>query len=126
MRTDDPRLVPRKWRHMVGVEAVERALQRLATLCAPSHVPVIYASYRNALDDRVRGTARRLGFIVVNVDGRARARLAATGRDYSSLRLSASDPHPSPEYHALIADAIYEDAVRPWLLARHREAAEPR
>jgi lysophospholipase L1-like esterase len=118
-RTNDAMLVPRSYRHMVGVEAVERALRRLAQFCQEQGIPVVYAGTGGELDERVRPLARELGFVVVDgIDHRVEQYLQQTGREIASLQVNPMDPHPNREYHTLIGASLYEEAVLPLALQR--------
>jgi GDSL-like Lipase/Acylhydrolase family len=80
-RTNDAMLAPRSYRHMVGLEAVERALRRLSQLCRERDIPVVYAGTGGELDERVRPLARELGFVVVDgIDQRVEQYLQHSGR----------------------------------------------
>src|SRR5262249_53779469 len=95
--TDDPALVPRAYRHMVGAEAVERAFRRFSRFCRERGIPIVFAGTGGLLDDRVRPVARELGFIVVDgVDERVDRYLQVTGLGTESLQVSTTDPHPNP------------------------------
>jgi lysophospholipase L1-like esterase len=118
-RGSDPVLVPRTYQHMVGVEAVERALRRLSEFCQARGIPVVYAGTGGVLDERVAPLARELGFVVVNgINDRVEAYLQRTGLETTALQVSRGDPHPNPEGHALIGASLYEEAVLPLLLRR--------
>jgi lysophospholipase L1-like esterase len=116
-RTNDAALAPPAYRHMVGIEAVEGSLRRLAGYSRDRHVPVIYAGTGGELDALVRPLAHALGFVVIDdLDDVVEAHLARSNRSATSLRLSATDLHPNPELHAIIGRRLSE-AVAP-LVAR--------
>jgi GDSL-like Lipase/Acylhydrolase family len=118
-RSNDPDQVPSFFRHMVGMDAVVHALSRLARVAGDRGIPVVYAGWRSELEDRIRPTARALGFTVVDgIPERTRRFLEASGRSYDSLLVSPTDGHPNREFHALIGAGIYEEAIRPWYDAR--------
>jgi lysophospholipase L1-like esterase len=122
-RTNDAALAPPAYRHMVGADAVERALTRLAAHCVEHGIPVVYAGTGGDLDARVRPMARRLGFVVVDdLAARVDAYLQRTGRPLTSLQVSASDPHPNRDNHALIAASLY-DAIAPLMTSLEAHAA---
>ena len=86
-------------------------------------IPVVYAGTGGDLDARVRPLARRLGFVVVDdLAARVDAYLRRTGREPASLQVSADDPHPNRDDHALIAASLY-DAIAPLAPALEAHAA---
>ena len=122
-RTDDAALAPPAYRHMVGADAVERALVRLAAYSDEHGIPIVYAGTGGDLDARVRPMAWRLGFVVVDdLAARVDAYLQGEGRDMASLQVSISDPHPNRDGHALIAASLY-DAIAPLTPALGAHAA---
>jgi hypothetical protein len=114
-RSNDPSRVPRFYRHMVGIEAVARALTRLARVTVERGISVVYVGWESDLNDRIRPIARSLGFIVVDgIAARTQRFLDAGSREYASLLVSSTDRHPNAELHALIGAGIYEEALLPW------------
>src|SRR5262245_14545228 len=123
---DGPAHAPPELLHLAGKPAVRRAYERLAGLATQYGFTVVYAAYTQRerkptsteLDAEIRPLAAASGFIVVDFIPRMDSLLAPQHLPFETLILSSRDPHPNAAYHRLIGDAIYEDAVIPWLAAR--------
>lgn len=108
--------LPPHVRHMAGVAAVERALDRIATLAHARGIPVVLAFYDEpgaaALREPMLARARARGLRVADLRAAVAAYLAERGHTRAALVLSESDNHPTPLHHRMIADALYEQHVR--------------
>lgn len=128
----DPARVPEHLAYMVGKSGVERALQRIHDLVAPSGTPVALlvvalppprmvndAGPSAALPDpapEVTAAAERLGFSVIQTLEPAVSSLRAAGRSPLELILSGDDWHPNAEAHALFARITAEGLTKSGLL----------
>lgn len=89
-----------------GMDKTVQALRHLSALARARDIPVVFfvASDRHARPadkDALRDLARELGFVDVDVSGALRQE-----HDLADLVLSATDEHPNPLGHELIADAL--------------------
>lgn len=89
-----------------GMDKAIQALRDLSALTRARGIPVVFfvapdQHARPADKDALRDLARELGFVDVDVSGALRRR-----RPLADLVLSASDEHPNPLGHELIADAL--------------------
>jgi lysophospholipase L1-like esterase len=119
---DDVERVPPKWRHLVGWEAVERSLDRLAELASQHGFEVLVFVHRESEhSERALEAANARGFATCNLGPRVARYLEDRGLARypgSELTVSDEDPHPSPIHHELAADALLRALERTGLLAR--------
>jgi GDSL-like Lipase/Acylhydrolase family len=125
-RTDaDPSQLPQRYREMVGVAGVERALRRLAALARRQHfeVRVLFTGFW-PLDGTDYGPVTRiageLGFRVIDLPAVFRERIEQIGEvpgpkgwRAAGLAVSAADLHPSPLAHAIAAEVVLRDLTGP-------------
>src|SRR5262245_41559957 len=108
--------LPAQVRHMAGMAAVERALDRIAGLARAHDVPVVLAYYDEpggaALREAMFARAHALGLRVADLASPIAAYLAEPGHTRDALVLSAHDNHPTPLHHRIIADALYQQQLR--------------
>jgi lysophospholipase L1-like esterase len=113
--------IPAEMRHAAGFDAVDRAIDRIASVSVARGVPVVLAFYEEPgetpLRRRMLDRAAALGVAVADLAAPIERYLLESGAAADTLYLSESDPHPTPLHHRLIADALYEQHVRAWLLA---------
>ncbi len=98
-----------------GMDKTIQALRDLSALARARNIPVVFfvapdQHARPADKDALRDLARELGFVDVDVNGALRRE-----HDLANLVLSATDEHPNPLGHELIAKALLPallDALR--------------
>ena len=108
--------LPPEVRHMAGVPAALRALERIGELARGRHIPVVLAYYEEpggaALREQMFARARDAGLRVADLASPVAAYLGQSGHTRAALVLSESDNHPTPLHHRIIADALYEQELR--------------
>jgi lysophospholipase L1-like esterase len=97
----DPEDVPEQYRHMVGLEAHQRALLSIAEATRAAGIPVVhFTNYSRHSRGRWHGLVRwqreELGFVVPSF------RLP----DGEEVRLSSENPHLNPEGHRRLAELM--------------------
>lgn len=100
----DPARVPAAYRHLVGPAAFARAMRDIDTLGRATGFHVLVTSVYE-LPPEQAAVCRDLGVPTVDVHARIDEWLRGGG-DGNALRLSASDPHPTPLVHGFWADAV--------------------
>jgi lysophospholipase L1-like esterase len=107
---DDMTRVPPEYRDMVGIEAWEGAMQRLADVCSAAGVPVVVMTQGVSFDRRLWRVSNRLGFHYLDLAPALRRFLKQEGyAQYSEspLALRRGDAHPSALAHRLIAAELF-------------------
>jgi hypothetical protein len=113
----DPSRVPPGYADLVGWDAVERSLRRLAHLRDQNGFAVVVLSEAPGFDwfqHRTRRLARSLGFVYVDVGRTIRRRIVDGGfgtYQDSPLARGRADPHPSPLGHELACDELFRALV---------------
>lgn len=103
---DDPGRAPKKYRDMVGTNAVVRALEEFKTLAVRHRFRTVMVSF-DAIPDGVRSACDRLGIPTVTcVDAQARFVSSHAGSE-DELRIPG-DGHPSAVGHRLAAETYIE------------------
>jgi hypothetical protein len=104
----EPQHVPAKYRDMVGLAAFQRAMEELQRLSTAHGFEVAVVVHPQARDF-VKETARRLGFLLIETQPQVEAFLREHGEAAADeLVIDERDPHPSPQGHELIAQALDE------------------
>ena len=105
--------VTRRYQHMVGPAAYERAMARLGALTRPRSLPVVVLMLGElpALGGLPQRTAREQGFVLLDAGPTFRRHLEALGLDADGdaarrLFQLPNEDHPSPLAHQLYADAL--------------------
>lgn len=114
---EDLARIPEAYRGLVGPEAVKRSLARLAEQARGRGARVVMSFYEEGLEERglerlMAGAAEDGGFAYVSLRPAVSGLLEDQKRELVSLFLTPQDPHPTEEYHALIAEALYAAVVR--------------
>lgn len=110
---DDPSRVPPEYADMVGWTAFEKAVRELARLRDAHGMAVVVLSQSPSFDwfdRRSRRLFAQLGVPFLDVGRVVRRYVADNGfPDYlhSPLAVSRTDPHPSPQGHALAAAELF-------------------
>jgi lysophospholipase L1-like esterase len=116
---DDPGRVPRAYADMVGRDAFVRALRELEALSREHGFEVLIVAYPT-VPPSVRPTLEAQKLPVLDTADLVRAFLRGHGGGPfkgSALTLG-EDPHPSPEGHELIADALLDRLSASGFVAR--------
>lgn len=112
-------------RAAVARRAMEAGLSDIARRAGERGVPVLFFVYPNAWRGQDPALplrlARALAFACVDMHAAFDEHYRKTGAGFRDVALSATDAHPNPVGHALIAEALRELAVA--LLRQRRRAA---
>jgi hypothetical protein len=118
----DPSKVPARYRDMIGLDAVHRALDELGNLSIKEGFKVIVTSFQLNRDENSISVLRKceeLGFHVVDIGKSIKEYMEANNiPDYSGSYLVASlnDSHPSAFTHKFASDVIYSYMLENGLL----------
>ncbi|MCR9248260.1 MAG: SGNH/GDSL hydrolase family protein [bacterium] len=116
----DPDRVPAQYRHLVGLPAFRRAIERLATLVRERDLRLLVTSQHD-LPTEIGAILDDHGIAQVSLAGRIRSWLQEQGTNRllgSALTISATDPHPTPMVHAWWAEAVAAKLAELGWLAR--------
>jgi len=104
----DPSRIPAEYAALVGWDAYQAAMRRLAELARTHHFSVVLMAWDAIPEEQqVRRLSTRLGFHVLNLGPRVEEYLRANGlrvRETSPLVRGSGDNHPSALGHELVSE----------------------
>jgi hypothetical protein len=115
-----------EYQHLLGWQAFERAMERIARLAERQNIPVIviYGSARRDQRRTLRGFSERHGFVIARLRPHLRAYVAEKGLEKALAEnptlfvLSRQDHHPNAQGHRIYARALMSALEESGFVAR--------